>query len=192
MERRPHPSYPQLQVQRDGRIFDKYWQADTQAYLIFRPPTGKQTYYAAGRFVFEAYNGLVDESKQVYFLNNDFEDRALTNLIAMTPDERKEGIAKRLQEELGGKHHPKYTDLVGFSDGRVFSLSKEKFNEGYKKTTGYMRYGQIEGQKLIYECFNGLVNGRTLHVDHKNNIHDDNRLENLQLLTRKEHLEKDV
>ena len=56
------------------------------------------------------------------------------------------------------------------------------------------KHGQ-NGQKgyivhrFIWECFNGIIpDGKV--IDHVNNIKDDNRLCNLQLMTRKENCKK--
>lgn len=197
MERKPHPVHQNLIVQPDGRIFNKggierkYYQTEGQAYLVFKPKIGKQTYYAAARFVYEACNTIILEKEiMIYFINGDFNDRALTNLVAMTSDARKDEIAERLKVEKGGRRHPTLTDYVGFRDGKVYSLAKERYLQGQKRNTGYIRFGKLEGHKLVYECFNGLVDGKTHHVDHINNVHDDNKLENLQKLTRQENLLK--
>lgn len=194
MERRPHPLHPNLEVQRDGLVFDvrlnrqrKFWEQDQHAYIVFKPKTGKQTYYQVARFVYETFHGLLADEQQVYFVNGNSDDRSLTNLVSMTAEDRKVQLIANLENDLGGRRHPSLKDYVGLPDGRVYSLVRERYLEGYVKSSGYVRYGKLEGHKIIYECFNGLVNGKTHHIDHINNVHDDNRLINLQKLTRREH-----
>ena len=197
MERRPHPLHPNLEVQRNGLVYDvrlnrerKFWRQDQHAYIVFKPKTGKQTYYQVARFVYEAFHGLLTDEQQVYFVDGNSDDRSLTNLVPMTAEDRKVQLIADLENELGGRRHPTLKDYVGIPDGRVYSLVRERYLEGYVKTSGYVRYGKLEGHKIIYECFNGLVNGKTHQVDHINNVHDDNRLVNLQKLTHREHLAK--
>lgn len=197
MERKPHPVHKHLFAQTDGKVYNngkecKLWQADGQAYIVLRPKNQKQIYYPIARLVYEACKESVLElEKVIYFVNGDINDRSLSNLVAMTPDQRKKEIAQELKLE-GGRRHPTLTDYVAFRDGKVFSLSKERYLTGYKRSRGYIRFGKLEGHKLVYECFYGLVNGKTHHVDHINNIHDDNKLDNLQKLNRHEHLIKSM
>ena len=197
MDRRPHPDHPEFEVNRDGVVFDvrlkrerKLYQQDNLFYVLIKLKTGRKLYYPVARFVYEAFHGLLKEDLQVYHLDGNVANRSLANLTLMTADERKNQIAEDLQSRLGGRRHPTLRDCIGFPDGKVYSLCKEKFLEGYKRTTGYIRYGRLEGHKLIYECFNGLVDGRRFHIDHINNVHDDNRLTNLQKLTCQQHLAK--
>ena len=52
-----------------------------------------------------------------------------------------------------------------------------------KKTKGYSVH------RFVYECFNGIIpDGKV--IDHVNNIKDDNRLCNLQLMTHQENCKK--
>ena len=47
----------------------------------------------------------------------------------------------------------------------------------------------IQVHRFVWECFNGLIpEGKV--IDHVNDIRDDNRLSNLQLMTQKENLKK--
>ena len=197
MDRRPHPVHPELEVNRNGVVFDvrlkrerKLNQQDNLFYVLIKLKTGKKLYYPVARFVYEAFYGLLKEDLQVYHLDGNVINRSLANLTSMTADERKNQIAEALQSKLDGRRHPKLTDFIGFPDGKVYNLYKEKFLEGYKNDAGYVRFNKIEGHKLIFECFNGVVNGKLYHIDHINNVHDDNRLINLQKLTRREHLIK--
>lgn len=92
------------------------------------------------------------------------------------------------------KQHPLYTHLYGTTDGRVFSSRLNKFvgnvcpNHGRAyvyadRTTKKLRY------RLIWECFHGLLSSE-IDIDHINRDPIDDRLCNLQALTRQEHNRK--
>jgi len=48
----------------------------------------------------------------------------------------------------------------------------------------------FKSHRFIYECFHGVITDKRV-VDHINNTETDNRLDNLQLITKKENLKKD-
>ena len=97
------------------------------------------------------------------------------------------------------KVHPVYNLYVANKAGDVMNIVKKDIIKGYKKNNGYMactirKYAQ-SGQKnyyvhrFVWECFNGIIpDGKV--IDHFNNIKDDNRLCNLQLMTQKENCKK--
>jgi hypothetical protein len=66
-------------------------------------------------------------------------------------------------------------------------LSKEK--AGYLKVKIEGRY--VKWHRIVWEHFFGPI-PRGLEIDHINNIRDDNRLENLQLLSHKENSRKQL
>ena len=97
------------------------------------------------------------------------------------------------------KVHPVYNLYASDENGNIIHLVKQVPSTGTKKKNGYMlcvvrKHGQ-NGQKgysvhrFVYECFNGIIpDGKV--IDHVNNIKDDNRLCNLQLMTHQENCEK--
>lgn len=90
--------------------------------------------------------------------------------------------------------HPTF-DIEGSSVGRIRYIKSGGSTFGYKQKNGYRTVGvMFQGKKLsklvhrlVIECFKGLD---PRQVDHKNNISDDNRIENLQYLTPREHVIK--
>ena len=95
--------------------------------------------------------------------------------------------------------HPMYDLYAANKAGNVINIIKKVPHKGNEKTNGYMmcgvrKHGQ-NGQRSVYvhrfvwECFNGLIpEGKV--IDHINNIKDDNRLCNLQMMTQQENCKK--
>ena len=97
------------------------------------------------------------------------------------------------------KVHPVYNLYASDENGNIIHLVKQVPSIGQKHKSGYMlcmvRKHRQNGQKgysvhrFVYECFNGIIpDGKV--IDHVNNIKDDNRLCNLQLMSHQENCEK--
>ena len=97
------------------------------------------------------------------------------------------------------KVHPVFNLNASDKNGNIIHLVRQVPNPGQKHKSGYLvcmvrKHGQ-NGQKhyfvhrFAYECFNGLIpDGKV--IDHINNIKDDNRLCNLQLMSQQENCKK--
>ena len=97
------------------------------------------------------------------------------------------------------KVHPVYNLYVSDENGNIIHVVKQVPYTGNKQKNGYLchmvrKHGQ-NGQKgyyvhrFVYECFNGIIpDGKV--IDHVNNIKDDNRLCNIQLITQQENCKK--
>ena len=97
------------------------------------------------------------------------------------------------------KVHPVYNLYASDENGNIINLTKQVPSTGNKRKNGYLtcmvrKHGQ-NGQKgylvhrFVYECYNGIIlDGKV--IDHVNNIKDDNRLCNLQLMTQQENCKK--
>ena len=97
------------------------------------------------------------------------------------------------------KVHPVYNLYASDENGNIIHLVKQVPSPGHKHKSGYLvcivrKHGQ-NGQKgyfvhrFVYECFNGIIpDGKV--IDHVNNIKDDNRLCNLQMMTQQENCKK--
>ena len=93
------------------------------------------------------------------------------------------------------KVHPVYNLYASDENGNYIHLVKQVPSTGNERKNGYLfcivrKHGQ-NGQKgyyvhrFVYECFNGMIPDGEV-IDHVNNIKDDNRLCNLQLMTQQE------
>lgn len=80
-------------------------------------------------------------------------------------------------------------------DGRIFNKEMKEYKLQHNK--GYLQLHTSRNGKcldksvhrLVWETFNGEI-PEGLQIDHKNSVRDDNRLENLQLLTQLENVRK--
>ena len=97
------------------------------------------------------------------------------------------------------KVHPVYNLYASDENGNYIHLVKQVSSTGNERKNGYLfcmvrKHGQ-NGQKgyyvhrFVYECFNGMIPDGEV-IDHVNNIKDDNRLCNLQLMTQQENCKK--
>ena len=97
--------------------------------------------------------------------------------------------------------HPVYDLYASDKNGNIINIVKKIPMTGTKNNRGYLLCGvRKHGQKgyktclthrFIWECFNGLITNNKV-VDHINNIKDDNRICNLQLVTQSENTKKSV
>ena len=97
------------------------------------------------------------------------------------------------------KVHPIYDLYASDENGNVINLTKKVPFIGNKHNNGYLfcnvrKHGQKEQKgylvhRFIYECFESMIpDGKV--IDHINDIKDDNRLCNLQMITHQENCEK--
>ena len=97
------------------------------------------------------------------------------------------------------KVHPVYNLYASDGNGNIIHLVRQVPSIGQKHKSGYLmcvvrKHGQ-NGQKgymvhrFVYECFNGIIPDGNV-IDHVNNIKDDNRLCNLQLMSQQENYKK--
>lgn len=84
---------------------------------------------------------------------------------------------------------PNWENYLAYSDGRVFSKTRNKFVKAFvNKNNGYYqvmlrckdKYKLYYVHRLIYECFNGKVEGQITHND-GNKLN--NSLDNLKIRT---------
>ena len=87
--------------------------------------------------------------------------------------------------------HPIYDLYYGSRCGKDIHIGRKVINTGGKHRSGYLIYRvRAEGSKqknylvhrFVFECYNGLI-PEGMKIDHKNDIRDDNRLCNCQLVT---------
>ncbi len=86
-----------------------------------------------------------------------------------------------------GKDFEKYKNLIVFKDGTILNKFFKKIGatglKGYIYVTS--NHKQYLAHRIIWEAFNGKIPDG-MQIDHINTIRDDNRLENLKLVSSKE------
>ena len=95
--------------------------------------------------------------------------------------------------------HPIFDLYAASKDGNKIHIIKQIPQKGNKHNSGYLicnvrKYGQPSQKtyyvhRFIWECWRGIIPNNK-EIDHKNDIKDDNRLSNLQLLTGKQNCKK--
>ena len=90
--------------------------------------------------------------------------------------------------------HPIYTSYAASKSGKVINCQTMRKLIGRKNYNGYMQiFLKMNNKKqktnfvhrFVYECFHGIIpDGKV--IDHINDIRDDNRIKNLQIMTQQE------
>ena len=95
--------------------------------------------------------------------------------------------------------HPEFSNYAASKDGDVINVKKNKIMSMFKNNCGYLYFGIYNKNlqktktnyqhRFVFEVFNGKIPSH-LEIDHINNDKTDNRVKNLQLLTRQQNIEK--
>ena len=94
--------------------------------------------------------------------------------------------------------HPVYDLYAASDDGSIINVDNKIPLKGHKSCNGYMKCLVRKNDQMlriyyvhrfVWECFNEAI-PRGKVIDHINDIKDDNRLSNLQLLSQKENNKK--
>lgn len=95
--------------------------------------------------------------------------------------------------------HPVFNNYAASRDGDIKNVIKGNFINKNKNNCGYLTFTiynkkikkniSILQHRFVFEVFNGLIS-KNLEVHHINSKRNDNRLENLELLTHQQNIEK--
>ena len=94
--------------------------------------------------------------------------------------------------------HPIYKKYAANENGEIMNVRLRKAMRGNEKPNGYLKitiytskkeYKNYLSHRFIYECFYGLIE-KGKFINHINFIKTDNRLENLEAVTRSENNKK--
>ena len=92
--------------------------------------------------------------------------------------------------------HPVFTKYAASKDGNIINVKTKRIIKMFNNGNGYLFF-TIYGEKrknyyqhrFVYEVFKGKI-PPNLEIDHINNLKSDNRIKNLQLLSRQQNNEK--
>ena len=101
---------------------------------------------------------------------------------------------------FGGKKyyiHPVFNTYAASKEGEVINVKTGRKIKACKNHAGYLRFGlqHEKGRKnyfqhrFVFEAIKGSI-PEGYEIDHKNEVKTDNRIKNLQLLTRQQNVEK--
>ena len=110
-------------------------------------------------------------------------------------------MSKIIIEERVYHIHPVYDLYAVDCDGNIINITKKvpiksrKTHDGYRQLQcrvrkhGQSGFKECKVHQFVWQSFNGVI-PKGLEIDHINNIRDDNRLCNLQLLTHQNNCKK--
>ena len=193
-----HSVYDLYAASEDGRIVHIIKQIphigdkDKTGFIYFNvrkhgQPGFKKVY--AHNFVWECHNGIILDGKRVSHINGDCEDNRLINLKLVEKDKSEY------------KTHPVYTMYAASKDGRIINVIRQKPNFGNKDKYGYLRcmvrkrgesvQKSYRCHRFIWETYNDEIpNG--FQIDHIDDNKENNKLDNLQLLTPSQNTKKSI
>ena len=93
------------------------------------------------------------------------------------------------------KRHELYSNYGADCDGNVYRIGMKsiKIIKGSKTYNGYIRVTiarrTFPSHRFIYECFHGIINSNKV-IDHIDDVRDNNRITNLQLVAAQENCKK--
>lgn len=104
-------------------------------------------------------------------------------------------ITKLLYGSLKNKMvHPIYTNYIGYKNGNMYNKNTKIFLKNKEKPSGYIENfinkKNLKRHRFILECFFQRTIDCKYDVDHIDNNKCNNFLDNLQILTKKEHGQK--
>lgn len=172
---------------------------------------GQQKNIAAHRLVALMFIPNPENKSYVDHINGDRTDNRVENLRWATREENANNLHKDTIYSIKGKtnysmsiknlENEKWQQLLNSeiyvsNYGRVKNISTNKIIKGSIRTDGYhqvkllsLENKAILTHRLVWEVFNGKIPENML-INHKNGIKNDNRLENLELVTHQENMKK--
>lgn len=191
-----HPVYTDLLCTESGEIYTRNtlkarWVCTDESHFPYVTIGRKQIRIRVCKLIYEAFNEPLPGHLDVFYIDGNRNNNALSNLTAMTAGDYMNSKAHViLARDSSVRRHPKYTEYIAHPDGRVYSLLSGIF-VGSLNAAGYriLRKG-LSVHKVVYEAFYGIIDSREFQIDHINQVRDDNRITNLQKLTPKQHILK--
>ena len=163
--------------------------------------------YHVHRFVWETFNQqTIEKDMQINHINFNKQDNSINNLELVTRQENMVHAGKVRRGKTPSKpqnietkskiffQHDIYKNFSANKDGQIYNMKTKRYSIGNKHPTGYRSIGlsqpglpqkTIHVHRFVYECFNGIIPFGMV-IDHINSIRDDNRIDNLQMMSQKD------
>lgn len=201
-----HPVYEGYSACPDGFVYNTmgqklsgWFNGKIQQYTV----KGKNGVKVSGHvFVYECFHGVVNSNVHVVVhLDQNKVNNAISNLELQLKSvyykqfgRRPRGPPKKPVEALSSdfKEHPVHKGYYASRDGTVIGRSQKQIKGS--DHLGYKRLDLKTKAKFlhvfVYECFNGAIDSNVFDIDHIDSNKDNNRLTNLQALTKAQHRQK--
>lgn len=191
---RMHPRYVNFMANRTGQVFNLSRNMISKAtaskdrgriWHIMDDDNVEQT-----KFVYECWNGVLQDFQYITCRNGDTSDANLSNLILN--EVKAQGLQIANKDAI--VQHPSKENYGADGHGSVFNIkTKKKLNVKANKL-GYVYIGgaKLYAHQLIWECHTQTILQDGYEIDHINNIRNDNAPINLQRLTIEEHKRKSM
>lgn len=149
-------------------------------------------YITQHQFIYECFNGLIDDRCELSHCNLIEDDNALSNLKLLTHEEE-----TKIFDDSQWYQHPKYSLYMADTSGNVYKRQTRQQLKYKPNQAGYIELKLLHDDKTIsvpahrfvFECFHGLV-GAAIEIDHRNTIRSQNDIRNLTALGKRAHNKK--
>ena len=214
-----HHKYDNYAASTDGHIINCKRLEPTKGYLnttgyyswSFSGKNKEKRSYHVHCFIWETFNQqTIEKDMEINHINFNKQDNCIKNLELVTRQQNMIHAGKARRGETRSKpqnidttdkifyQHDIYTNYSANKTGQIYNMKTKRYSIGNKQSTGYRMIALSQPglppktifiHRFVYECFHGIIPFGMV-IDHINSIRDDNRIDNLQMMSQKENCVK--